>query len=390
MLSCQKHLFSLPEDITYLNCAYMSPMLKSVESAGIQGIQAKRNPTGVSPSDFFDPLNQVREAFSKLIDNPDPTRICLIPSASYGMGIVAKNLPLEAGDKIIVVGDQFPSNVYPWMSLEKEHAIRVIGIPAPQSPSNRGKIWNEAILDAIDSRTRMVTLGHIHWADGTIFDLRAIRERTREVGALLVLDGTQSIGALPFSVQAFQPDALIVAGYKCMMGPYSIGCAYLGPYFDNGSPIEENWKNRKDSHIFSRLVDYQPEYQPGALRYDVGESSNFILVPMLLEAIKQVLSWEPWKIQSYCKQITQAPLEALKSQGWEVEDSSQRTSHLFGIRPPKGLDLVALKSLLEEKRVFVSVRGDAIRVSPSVYNTEADLFRLVEACKEVSTKEKVR
>ncbi|MEM6632254.1 MAG: aminotransferase class V-fold PLP-dependent enzyme, partial [Bacteroidota bacterium] len=252
-----------------------------------------------------------------------------------------------------------------------------------------GKMWNEQILDAIDTATKMVTLGHIHWADGTIFDLKAIRKRTKEVGALLVVDGTQSIGALPFSVKNFEPDALIVAGYKCMMGPYSIGCAYFGPYFDEGLPLEENWKNRKDSHIFSRLVDYQPEYQPGALRYDVGESSNFILVPMLLEAIRQVNAWEPWKIQVYCKHITAAPLEALTQMGWEVEGSDQRASHLFGIRPPMGLDLLALKAQLEKEKIFVSVRGDAIRVSPSVYNTEEDLYRLVEACKKVGAKERV-
>ena len=132
MLSCQKHLFSLPEDITYLNCAYMSPMLKSVEAAGILGIQAKRNPTGVSPSDFFDPLNEIREAFSQLIDNPDPNRVCLIPSASYGLGIVARNLNLDPGDKILTVGGQFPSNVYPWMSLEGEQGIQVETISAPE------------------------------------------------------------------------------------------------------------------------------------------------------------------------------------------------------------------------------------------------------------------
>ncbi|MEM9721330.1 MAG: aminotransferase class V-fold PLP-dependent enzyme, partial [Bacteroidota bacterium] len=168
MLTCQKHLFSLPEDITYLNCAYMSPMLNAVEAAGIKGIQAKKNPTGVSPSDFFDPLNKIREGFSQIIDNPEPNRICIIPSASYGMGIVARNLQLEPGDNVIVAGDQFPSNVYPWLSLEDPNAVQVTYIPAPESATHRGKMWNEQILDAIDTATKMVTLGHIHWADGTI------------------------------------------------------------------------------------------------------------------------------------------------------------------------------------------------------------------------------
>ena len=107
-------------------------------------------------------------------------------------------------------------------------------------------------------------MSHIHWADGTLFDLKAIRQRTRDVGALLIIDGTQSIGALPFDIQEIQPDALICAGYKWLMGPYSLGLAYLGEFFDEGIPIEENWKNRHNSHHFARLVNYEDKYQPHA------------------------------------------------------------------------------------------------------------------------------
>ena len=90
----------------------------------------------------------------------------------------------------------------------------------------------------------------------------ALRQRTHEVGAQLVIDGTQSVGALPINVQELQPDALICAGYKWLMGPYSIALAYYGPYFDQGEPLEEGWINRYGSEDFTNLVQYQDRYQP--------------------------------------------------------------------------------------------------------------------------------
>jgi len=124
----------------------------------------------------------------------------------------------------------------------------------------------------------------VHWTDGTRFDLVAIGRAARRVGAAFVVDGTQSVGALPFDVREIQPDALVCAGYKWLLGPYAMGAAYFGPRYDAGDPIEENWITRRGSDDFQRLVAYQDEYAPGAIRYDVGERSNFILLPMFIAA----------------------------------------------------------------------------------------------------------
>ena len=179
---------------------------------------------------------------------------------------------------------QFPSNVYTWRELAKERDLIVKTIPYPiEIADGRGKTWNERILQSIDTNTALVTLGHVHWANGTLFDLKKIGQRCREVGAVFVIDGTQSVGALPFDVQDFGVDALICGGYKTLMGPYSLGYAYFGAYFDNGKPLEESWMARKDSENFSGLLNYQDAYHPLSIRYDMGEKSNFITVPMGIE-----------------------------------------------------------------------------------------------------------
>lgn len=210
-----------------------------------------------------------------------------------------------------------------------------------------------------------------------MFDLIAIRKRANEVGALLIIDGTQSVGALPFDVEKVHPDALICAGYKWLLGPYSIGLAYYGEYFDEGKPVEENWINRKNSENFTGLVNYETNYQSGALRYEVGEHSNFMLVPMLLKALEQLNMWKPENIQEYCRAITKRTIDELVEMGFWIEDEAYRTSHLFGIRLPLELELQKVKEHLLKEKIYVSYRGDAIRISPNVYNTKDDLKKLL-------------
>ncbi|MDH5609216.1 MAG: aminotransferase class V-fold PLP-dependent enzyme [Cyclobacteriaceae bacterium] len=375
MLTCQRDKFQLQGKISYLNCAYMSPMMKKVEKAGINGIMAKRKPYKIMAEDFFKDGETARLLFSQLINSPDTNRNVLIPSASYGLANVAKNLPKKKGE-IVVVEGQFPSNIYPWMS---EKAYKLVTIARPKDLQNGGKKWNEDILMAINQNTAAVAIGHVHWADGTLFDLRAIREATRKHHAALVIDGTQSVGALPFDWQQIQPDALICAGYKWLMGPYGLGMAYYGEMFDQGTPIENNWINRKDAENFAGLVNYKEQYLEGSLRYEVGEHSNFILLPMLIAAMKQIIKWDPASIQDYCEALMKDSLHTLRENGFRIADDDQRAHHLFGIRLPKNVNMETVQKQLKAKKVNVSLRGDAIRVSPHVYNQPKDVNRLTGA-----------
>ena len=378
-MNCQKHLFNLDPEVCYLNCAYMSPLMKSVEEAGVKGILRKQQPNKVSAADFFTESDELRKEFSKLVNAKDPNSVVIIPSVSYGFATVAKNLQLKAGDEIVVAAEQFPSNIYPWRRAAQESGATIVTVSPPKVKENRGKSWNEHILEAINSKTKLVACGNIHWADGTLFNLKAIRAKTREVGAWLVVDGTQSIGAIPFDIQEIQPDALIAAGYKSLMGPYSIGMAYYGPVFNDGVPVEENWINRYESQDFANLVNYNDHYQPGALRYEIGEHSNFILVPMLLEAVKTLNSWGVENVKAYCDELVDDSIQKLRTAGYLIEELEYRASNLFGIRLGEGMEMGNIKSRLQEAHIFVSYRGDSIRVSPNVYNDAADMEKLVEA-----------
>ncbi len=376
-LNCKKHLFSLEENIHYLNCSYMSPLLKTVEAAGLEGLLAKRNPFRIPPSGFFSGASELKPLFARLV-NTGADRIAIIPSVAYGMGIVARNLKARRGQKLVTLHEDFPSNVYPWQRVAAENGLSIQVIAPPDTLRQRGKRWNEQVLEAITPGTAMVAVPHVHWADGTRFDLEAIGERAKAVGAILVVDGTQSVGALPIDVQRCRIDALVCGGYKWLMGPYSLGVAYLSEYFDGGVPLEESWMNRMGSEDFRRLVAYEPQYRPGAARYDVGEHSNFILLPMLAAALRQVLDWEPGQVQAYCRHLTAPLVGYLGEHGYWVEDDAWRGEHLLGVRLPAGANMAAVQERLAERRVLVSVRGDSIRVSPHFYNDSHDVSALLE------------
>jgi len=383
MLANQKELFRLPEDVSYLNGAYMSPFLKSVEAIGHASVSKKCFPYEVTGDDFFKHTKILKHEFSKLVTIDDYQNVAIIPAVSYGIATVANNIKLNAGDEILVVSEQFPSNIYSWQKLANTYDATVRIVAPPIDFNQRGQRWNQSILDAITDKTSVVAMPHVHWADGTLFDLKSIRKKTKKYNVLLIIDGTQSVGALPFSVKEIEPDALICGGYKWLLGPYAIGLAYYSDAFANGNPIEENWINRKNSEDFGGLVNYQNEYQPKAGRYNVGEMSNFTLTPMLIKAIEQLNIWQPKRVQDYCKSISEEAIEELRTLGCFIEESSYRAQHLFGIYLPETIPLEKLKAAFTEHKIYVSFRGNAIRVSPHVYNTKEDFEKLVRCFKSI-------
>jgi selenocysteine lyase/cysteine desulfurase len=377
MLSSQKHLFQLPGDIVYLNGAYMSPLLKSVEEAGIKGISRKRDPSSITSDDFFNEAEKTRVKLGSLI-NAAPQQIALIPSCSYGLKSVVNNLPVNNGKYAITVAEEFPSDYYTILNWCKKNDKELKVISPPNSLQGRGRIWNDKILESINTDTAVVIISSIQWTDGTRFDLQKIGERCKEVNAVFVVDGTQSVGALPIDVTTYRIDALVCAAYKWLLGPYSVGFGYFSEYFNQGIPLEDTWMNKSNANDFTRLTSYVEEYKPGAARYNVGEFSNFILTPMLKAALEQIIDWKVNLIQDYCSNLIQPLVQLLKEKNFWIEDENYRTSHLFGFLLPHTLSRAHLLEKLQERKVFVSIRGDAIRVSAHLYNTERDIAALGE------------
>jgi len=209
-------------------------------------------------------------------------------------------------------------------------------------------------------------------------DLVRVGERAREVGAALVVDAIQSLGALPFDVAEVRPDFLVAGAYKWLLGPYGVGFMHVAEGYREGKPVEHNWINRRGSEAFARVAEYQDEFAPGARRYDVGERSNFVLLPMANEALRQILAWEVENVAETVGGLTDLVEDRAKDFGVEAMPREKRARHMIGLKlgPDAPEDLAAR---LAAEGVFVSVRGESVRISPHLYNTDHDVKRLFSA-----------
>ena len=370
-------LFDIPADIAYLNCGYMSPLSLPVREAGRAAVDRKGRPWQIAPADFFESVETPRALFAGLL-GAAADHIALIPSASYGMALAALNLPLRAGQRVLLLEEEFPSTFYAWQERARAVGAELVRLPRPADDD-----WTRVVLEAIDQRTAVAALPNCHWTDGGLLDLARIRDALDEVGAALVLDLTQSLGALPLDLARVRPDFLVVACYKWLLGPYSTGFVYVAPRWQEGHPLEYSWMSREGSEDFSRLVDYRDGFRAGARRYDMGEPSNFALMPMVSEALRQIQRWTVPVIQRELADYCDAIVRAVEPLGFRAIAPDRRAGHYLGLRHPQGIP-AGLGGRLAAEGIFVSVRGPSLRITPHLYNDATDRERLVEALGRLS------
>ena len=375
MLPSQRHLFDIPDNVAYLNCAYMSPLMRSAFEAGTAGLQRKAHPWELTADQFFSGAEALRVSGAQLF-GCTPDDLAIVPSASYGVATAVKNLPLQKGQKILVLAEQFPSNYYPWDRVAKDSGAELLFVAWPDDGN-----WTAAVLRELRDDVAIAALPNVQWTSGGLLDLVRIGDACRKSGTSLALDITQSLGAYPFDVKTVQPDFAVAATYKWLLGPYSLGLLYVAPKWQNGRPLEENWIQRSNARDFSSLINYTDGYDAGARRFDMGERSNFALVPAAKRAIDQILEWTVKEISATAGALNQKLAEQVGQLGFTCLMEPLRAPHYLCLRS-EGRKFAGLVQALASEKVYVSVRGTSIRITPNVYNTEEDVQRLLNVLEE--------
>lgn len=368
--------FDLPADVAYLNCAYMGPLPTVAMEAGWSGMARKARPWTIATDDFTVPVDQLRAVLAGLLGAPgDLDGMAITPSVSYGVSTAAANLPMEPGQVVVVLEEQFPSDVYGWERLAERHGGSLHTVARPADGD-----WTAAVLadlDRLGGRVAVASVPPCHWMDGGAVDLVAVGEAVRRAGAALTVDLCQSLGAAPFDVTTVRPDFVVGATYKWLCGPYSVGFLWAAPHQRSGEPIEQGWTARANSHCLSGLADYTTDYHPGARRYDMGEVANFALVPAALAAAELVASWGTEAVAAHARRLTGRVADGAETLGLGVSAAGHRSPHLIGIRLDLRQDVESLAPRLADDGVHVSVRGDAVRVSVHAFNIDEDVDRLL-------------
>ena len=376
LIPSQKHLFDIPDSHAYLNTAYMSPLMHKVVAAIEQGVRTKARPWTYNPKDFFTPVERLRTVAARIYGT-DAQNIAIVPSVSYGIQIAANALPMEAGKHVLVLDEQFPSNVFPWQEKVKRCAGHVVTVPAPADHD-----WTAAVLDHITDETAILALPQTHWSTGATLDLVAIGKAARAVGATLALDLTQSLGAQPFDLKAVQPDFVMTATYKWLLGPYGLGCLYVAPRWHDAEPLEHNWINRAGSEDFTGLSRYSQDFQAGAVRFDMGEKSNPGPLMGAATAMEQILDWGIDNIAETLSAKTLHMANAVASNIITPVPQAMRAPHYLGLSFAGG-KLEGLAERLSAQNMYVSVRGSTMRVTPHLYSTDEDIERFIAALADI-------
>ncbi len=299
----------------------------------------------------------------------DPDGVAIVPSTSYGLAVAAANTEAAPGDRVVLLAGDFPSNVYTWTAWAERRGAEVVTVerPAPHG-------WTDALSESLDERVRVVSVPSVHWVDGSVVDLERLAGRAREVGALLVVDATQSLGAMPLDLAAVRPDYLVAAGYKGLLGPLGTSYLYVAPEHRDGRPLEENWVNRVGAENFEDAATLAEGYRTGARRFDSGQRSNFVLVPMAIAALEQVLDWGVREIAAALAPVTARIEEEARAIGLDPVPARLRAPHIVGIRLHAGMP-----ERWSADDVHVEILGSVMRVSPHLHVTDGDLHRLFAA-----------
>ncbi len=382
MLANQRSLFALPEDLHYLNCASRSPLPLATESAGRTALENQLVPVSSAVEEYFAAPELMRSRVAELVGT-SADRVAITPAVSYGIQIAALNWPLSPGQVVVVPEEEFPSDVYGWIAACERSGAAMRTVPRPDNGANPATRWSKAMVDAIDDATAVVCMSTVHWTDGLLFDVARIARRAKEVGALMVVDATQSLGACSFSYDEIEPDLLLCSTYKWLFGPYQLGFAIVGDRLRNAEPFEHHWSNRANSEDTSK-TGLLHKFRDGARRFDVGGHNNEVALAMLNSSLGQVLEWSADAVQAYCSALM-SPLEdyLAASKTYLSAGPGQHAAHILGI----GGRSEMLDSAIDEmtrRNIIVSRRGSVIRVSPNVYNTPGDIDALIESL-EAST-----
>ncbi len=359
-------------NIVYLNCAAQAPRLEAVHAAGAAALAEGASPWELATSSPAESTEQLRAQVARLFDG-DTDALACIPSASYGLATAARNLPLVAGDGVLVLEGQFPSNLLPWQQRCEETGARLIGVQ--RAP---GVDWTEAVLKALqqEDRVRIVALPQVRWDDGALLDLDRIAARVHDIDAALVLDLSQSLGVLATDMARWQPAFAVSVGYKWLLGPLGLGWLWAAPEWrERGQPIEAHWSARDAGADWRFPLAPAPPWRRGARRFDAGGLDDPVRLAMAGAGLDQVLAWGTAGIADALGLRTRALDHALDEAGLGAWKTQGHAPHITALRPPAD-QLDAVYDVLRQAGIVCTRRYGLLRLSPHLQVDVAAMRRV--------------
>jgi selenocysteine lyase/cysteine desulfurase len=383
MLPSQRALFDIPREVCYLSAAAFGPLPRAVQEAGERGAARKSRPweLGKWQDSAQAQSERARAAAARLI-GAEPDDVAVISSVSYGIATAGRILPVARGERVLVLQDDHSSPVLEWLGRAPVQGFEVETVVRPEDGD-----WTKAVLGAIARpgapKLALASISSVHWSDGGLVDLQRVAAALRAQGAALVVDATHHAGILPIDVRLLDPDFLVFPTYKWVLGPYGRAFLYVAKRWQAGVPLEQTGSGRRamDSTASPYMRDIA--YVTNARRFDMGERDFFISLEMASIGMELVADWGTDAITERLSMLTGRLAEGLPNAGVTVSPAHLRAPHVLSLSFPDGMPH-ELPERLAAENVFVSPRLGRLRISPHVYNDEADVDRFLATFRKLT------
>jgi cysteine desulfurase / selenocysteine lyase len=368
----RRHEFPVARDKIFLGHAGVCPLPRRVADAIAEC--ARQATLGDQEAFVLHRLDDARKLAAQLL-NCQADEVALVGPTSLGLSLVASGLNFRKGDNVLIYHDDYPSNVYPWMALaEKGVEVRLL------NTRGLGVIRPVDVMGQVDENTRLVALASCHFISGYRLEFPAIGKFLRERGILFCLDGIQTLGAFPTTVE--HVDFLAADAHKWLLGPCGAGVLYVRRELQEKlNPPIYGWNNVRNPNF---VAQEQIVFRKGAVKYEAG-TQNLLGLVGLIAALEIALEVGVEKIAAELLRKRALLIPALQKKGFTVFNADAKPENASGIVTfyQPGKNMTALNQKLSDAGVVASLRTDRkdqnyIRFSPHFYNSDAELSRVLE------------
>jgi selenocysteine lyase/cysteine desulfurase len=376
MLPSQREQFDVPRDICYLNAASYSPLPRRTLEAGRAAVGRKGRPWLV-PGHFANEIHERTRAAAARLINAEADDVALIPSVGYGVSTAAKLLTIPRGSRVLVLENDHSSPVLEWQSRAEAQGFAVETVRQPEDGD-----WTSAVLSAIERSgappVALASISSVHWSDGGLIDIDDVGALLKKQGAMFLIDATHHVGVLVLDVKRLDPDFVIFPTYKWLLGPYGRAFIYVAKRHQDGVPLEQTAFGRRNVNAENDVYFADLGYRPNARRFDMGERDHFVSMEMAAIGMEMLAEWGTAAVVRRLQRLTERIADGLQNTGVRVAEAKYRAPHILSLGFAGGMPAGLVEGLAGEG-IYVAPRLGRMRVSPHVYNDEADVDRFVTA-----------
>jgi len=363
--------FPVKQRFVYLNNASIGALSRKVVGAVTGFLQDVQDHGRLHYPDWCRYADTtIKERIGVLI-GADPSEIAFVKNTTEGILIVANGLDWHPGDNVIIADIEYPSNVYCWMNLASR------GVSIKWVKARGGRVLLEDIDALIDRRTRLVSLSAVQFSNGFRLDLERLSVLCQRRGVLLNLDAIQWVGALPLDLRRCRVDFLSFGGHKWLLAPIGTGifyCRNASMHHLHPPNVGYHSVDKSEDHM-----DYDLTFRPNAGRFEEA-LVNFPGIWGLAAAVDLHLALGAANEERYILGLNALAKRGLEAKGYDIvsPQGDGEASGILSFHHPT-LPPERIADTLHAAKINLAIRGGNLRISPSVYNDDAEIGRLLEA-----------